>query len=65
MRLEVKENKKGEYMVKCPRLNKMVNSYHICHSCEWLSVATTECVRCRWTKEKEDLLIGKKYYETI
>lgn len=64
MRLEVKKNKKDKYIVKCPRLNKMVDSYDTCHHCEWLSIATAEYVRCRWTQEKEDLQKGRRYYET-
>lgn len=64
MRIDVKKVNKNRYMVKCPRLNKLVDSYHECHACMWLSVATAEYVRCRWTQEKEDLYNGRKYYET-
>lgn len=64
MKLDVTTNKKGEDIVKCPRLNKNVDSFHICKSCEWLAVVTGEYVRCRWTQEKEDLKQGRRRYET-
>lgn len=63
MKLEVKYNAKGVGKVLCPRTGKMTESYGVCHHCEWLSIATAESVRCRWTKEKESIKTGRSYWE--
>lgn len=64
MKLEVHETKNGDFMVKCPRVEKLVDSSNECHKCYWCSIATAEFVRCRWTQEKEDIKTGRRYYET-
>lgn len=65
MKIEVKQRKNKDEggTVHCPRLNQEVDTMRSCHPCYWLAICTAEFVRCRWTKEKEELKTGRRHYE--
>jgi len=65
MKIPVQEKDKKKFFVVCPRVKESVDTSKECHKCYWCSIITCEYVMCRWTKKKEELMNGERYYETI
>jgi len=58
--MKLLEDKKER--VVCPRTNKKVKTTE-CGHCSFLAILEPDGVKCRWTKEKEELQTGRRFYE--
>jgi len=43
--------------VRCPKSNNRVST-NKCLKCDWLDIVEANCVKCRYTKEKDNLRKG-------